>query len=74
MEYILADRNSTGFETYWFRRSIPTLEDAMILASLYPEAHYILEYCDDNESYKVRGVVPTGRSWPVNPTAGKEEQ
>lgn len=62
MEYVLSDRNSTGIEAHWFKRSIETLEQAIEAACEYPEAHYILEYRD----YPSGGVVPTGRSWTIN--------
>ena len=63
MEYVLADRNSTGLDAYWFKRGISTLDAARQLAASYPEARYIIEYRRDYES---KGMLPTGRSWPTN--------
>ena len=66
MEYVLADRNSTGMETYWFKRGIQSLKAAFKLAADYPEAKFILEYREDPST---QGVLPTGRSWAIKRSA-----
>lgn len=62
MIYILTNKLIDG---YWFGK-YPTLEVARIAASNYPEAVHIVEYKDANSEPK--GIVPTGRSFPLEET------